>query len=147
MTTKRERGRINPIIALGCLGVAVIVILMFMSSSSPEAAGERFMRALAAHDVRTLTEMSHLEKPERPLAEQWDECVNKRAKNYMFVWVWEGFHTEGTDAAVGKLHLVEFPGPEPKDSETFELPLLLVDGNWKVDLASLSRKFFPALPR
>lgn len=141
------RVRINIIVAVGLVGLIAIVLLFFLSERSPEAAAQEFMIALAEKDVDTLTEMSYMENPAAPLREQWDNAVNNRAKNYVFMWSWAGFRRDSADRAVGRIDIIEFQGPDPKERETVELPLILVGGKWKVDLRSLTRNFFPALPR
>lgn len=147
MNRSAGRIRINFIVLFGVLGLAAIGIILLLSERSPESAAETFMVALAKHDVKTLAEMSYLEGASAPLENLWRDCVENKAKNYVFMWNWEGFRREGADEAVGRITITEFKGPVSDDNETVELPLVKRDGKWKVDLASLSRKFFPCLPR
>lgn len=138
--------KLNLIVVFGVLGLAAIAILLVLSQNSPDVAGEQFMKALAKKDVNKLVELSYMENPSAPLKDQWADTVNNKARTYVFLWVWESSRRQG-DEAVLLVHLIEFKGPVQSDSETFELPLVRKEGKWKVDLRSLSRKFFPALPR
>ena len=158
-TRLSQRGglRLNPIVTLGVVGLLVAVALMIFTfrGDTPEAAAEAFMRALADKDVDALVELSYLEEPVAPLDEQWDFCVNHAAKNFVFMWEWIGsLRWLGEDRAAVKVLLMEFrvafPNPvlgtQPV-SDGVEIPLVLHDGTWKVDLGSLTRRLFPALPR
>ncbi|MBA3725209.1 MAG: hypothetical protein H0W86_01850 [Armatimonadetes bacterium] len=146
-TLQRGSARMNLIVVLGIAGLAAILLLLTLTQQSPQEATNEFMEALATKNVNRLAEMSYLESPRTPLKEQWDVAVNERAKNFVFIWHFESSRQPSPEEAVVRLTLVEFRGPEPKDSEPYEIPLLKRDGQWKVDLASLTRKFFPALPR
>jgi hypothetical protein len=140
--------RPNLIVLLGLFGLAAIFVLVFLSGVSPQRAGEEFMVALAKKDVRKLVEMSYLPNPSAPLESQWEDCVNGKARNFMFMWVWEeGTSRPTNDEAVLRLHLIEFRGATQDATDTYELPLIKRDGRWKVDLRGLTRKFFPDLPK
>jgi type II secretory pathway pseudopilin PulG len=146
MVERRGAARINLLIVLGLFGLAALVLLLVLLQPSPDDAMRKFMQALASHDVDTLTEMSYLEHPHAPIREQWDLCVNHLAKNYVFLWSYEGLRQPTPDEAVVRMNFTEFLGPEPHQTDSFEVPLVKKDGIWKVDLASLTRKFFPGLP-
>ncbi|MCH8273755.1 MAG: hypothetical protein IH851_03110 [Armatimonadetes bacterium] len=155
----RQRGglRLNPIVAFGVLGLLVAVALMILTfrGDTPEAAAEAFMQALAAKDVDALVELSYLEEPIAPLDEQWDFCVNDAGKNHVFMWEWIGsLRWLGEDRAAVKVIMMEFrvafPNPvlgTQPEPDGVEIPLVLHEGKWKVDLGSLTRRLFPALPR
>jgi len=137
----------NLIVVFGIAGLAAILLLLTLAQQSPQEAANEFIEALATKDVDKLTEMSYLESPQTPLKEQWDIAVNERAKNFVFMWLYESSRQSSPEEAVVRLTLVEFRGPEQKETEPYEIPLIKRDGRWKIDLASLTRKFFPALPR
>ena len=111
-------------------GLIAIAILLALNQSAPEGTAEEFMQALAKKDVKKLAELSYMENPSAPLEQQWDDCVNNKAKTYVFLWVWEGSRRESSDEAVMRIHLIEFKGAEQSDSETFEMPLVRRDGRW-----------------
>lgn len=139
--------RFNPIIVVGVLGLIAIGVVMLMLGKSPEDAAREFMSALSKGDVATLSKMSYLPEPELPIDQQWRETFENRAKNYVFAWRLEGSEKMSSDEAVVKVLIVEFRGPELHEKDVANLPLTKRDGEWKVDLRSLTRTFFPGLPR
>lgn len=146
---RKETGRLRFDLVAIFLVVSVFVVIAVLSlaAQSPEAAADEFMRALAKHDVDTLTEMSYLPDADPPLKEQWQTCV-KRAKHYVFLWEYYGIKRISDDEASIRLAIMEFRGAQGgAEGEEVELPLIRHEGRWKVDLTSLSRRFFPALPR
>ena len=149
MFMKRQTGmvRFNPIVAIGVLGLIAIGVVMLMVGQSPEAAARDFMTALSKGDVSRLTEMSYLPDPEEPLGQQWRDTVEQRAKNYVFAWQLQGSEKMSDEEAVVKVMIVEYRGPDLHENDVANLPLTKRDGEWKVDLRSLSRTFFPGLPR
>jgi hypothetical protein len=146
---KLQRGmiRLNPILVLGALGLAAIVVVMLMIGQSPEEAARDFMTALAKGDTKKLTQMSYLPDPEQPLEQQWKDTIESKARNYVFAWRLEGSEKMSDDQAVVRVLIVEYRGPDLHENDVANLPLTKRDGEWKVDLRSLSRTFFPGLPR
>lgn len=145
---KRNRAaiRVNPIIVIGVIGLIAIPIIMLMIGQSPEAAARDFMNALTKHDVQRLTQMSYLPDADPPLEQQW-KLAFERAPNYVFGWQMEGSDKLGPDQAVVKILVIELRGPQLHENPTVNMPMVRRDGEWKVDLRSLTREFFPALPR
>jgi hypothetical protein len=139
--------RFNPIIAIGAIGLVAIVIVLLMVGQSPEEAARQFMVALSKGDTAKLTEMSHLPEPEAPLKQQWKDTFEKYAKNYVFAWQMEGSEKMSDSQATVKILIVEFRGPELHENDVTNLPMVKRGGEWKVDIRSLTRTFFPGLPR
>lgn len=139
--------RFNPIIAIGLLGLIAIPIIMLLLGKSPEAAAREFMVALTKGDVATLTRMTYLPDPVAPISEQWEEAFSSKARNYVYGWKFESSQKLNDDEAVVKVLIVEFRGPELHEKDVTNLPLVRKDGEWKVDVRSLTRGFFPGLPR
>src|SRR5438874_10528187 len=108
-SVKRFRGAVhlNLIVIFGVAGLIAIAILLAMNQSAPEGTAEEFMQALAKKDVKKLVDLSYMENPSAPLQQQWDDCVNNKAKTYVFLWVWEGSRRESSDEAVMRIHLIE----------------------------------------
>jgi len=129
------------ILVLG--GLAVYVL----QQQTPEKTAEEFLQALAKKDIEKLVQLSYLENPSAPLRGQWDFCVNHAAKNYIFIWNYVNSQRIDEERAAVKVEFMIFHGIEPSYEEPIEIPIILRDGKWKVDLNSLSRKFFPALPK
>ncbi len=147
MSHKKAKIRFDVVLLLLLVLVIGAFAIFAVRQQSPESAAQEFMVALATKDIKKLTELSHLESPIAPLEKQWDFCVNNAAKNYVFVWKWVGTVLTEEDRAVLKVDVYSFSGPFPELPDPFEFPLIKVDGQWKVDLQSLTRRFFPALPR
>jgi len=139
--------RFNPIITLGLLGVIAIPIILFLLGQSPEAAAKEFMAALAKGDVDKLTEMTYLPEPESDIKSQWKHTFETSARNYVFGWQFGSTEKDGSDRAVVRVTITEFRGPETHGNDEANLPLIRKDGKWMVDMRSLSRSFFPGLPR
>jgi hypothetical protein len=138
--------RINVIVIAGILGILAIAFLFLSESRSPEAAAQEFMEALAKKDVDRLVELSFLEDAEPPLRDQWEFCVNRAAKNFVFMWQFLGSESVSDDTQVLKVVVMEFRGPQGQEGDVVNLPLRKIDGVWKVELAGLDRNFFPYLP-
>lgn len=146
MNRRRTLGRINIIILFGALGLIAIASLLFFAKESPETAAVQFMDALARKDVDRLVQLSFLDSPTTPLKQQWDECVNIYAKHFNFVWELKTSLRNSADRATVRVEYYKFQGAAAGLEGPFELPLIEIDGEWKVDLSSLSKEFFPALP-
>ncbi|MEO7454121.1 MAG: hypothetical protein ABIV13_05095 [Fimbriimonadales bacterium] len=144
-----QRGafRMNPIVMVGMLGLITIGVVILMIGKSPEEAAREFMAALSKGDVTTLTRLSYMPDPEQPVEQQWRETFDEKAKNYVFAWQLQGSEKVSENDAVVKVMIVEYRGPELHENDITNLPLTKRDGEWKVDLRSLSRSFFPGLPR
>lgn len=139
--------RLNIVAILGLVGLGAIGVLLALGGVSPEAAAEEFMQALAKKDVNRLVELTYLESPREPLKDQWDDCVNRKAKNFVFMWSWIRSRRSDDDKIVMQVTLTEFTGPVGSEKDPISLALVQKDGRWKVDLASITRSFFPGLPR
>lgn len=144
----KRAGRANWLIVSGILGLVVAVVLVFFSGEAPETAGTRFMTALATGDVNTLVKMSHAEGiPEQELRDQWTFATQVAAPHYRFVYrVTSGVQADANTASV-RMSVVRNAERPTSYEEKFELPLVKVNGQWKVDILSLDRRLYPALPR
>lgn len=144
------------IIGIILVTVAVLALLFTLQQSSPEAAAAEFLKALTNRDTQAAARLSHLENPTKPLAEQWDYAFNKAGKHFLFLVSEVGrVQRHSEDRATISVSYYEFTGPadggdlpvNASSNETYELPMIKVDGQWKVDLSSLTRRFYPYLPR
>lgn len=148
----------NTFLLFGTLGlvlvIALYVIIAIWHQDTPEKAVNQFLLALAKKDVDRLVELSYWEGSPDGLRQQWDFCVNKAAKHYVFLWKLISTHKVSNDRAAVRVTILEFRssrgqlvyGTEVQPGG-MEVPVLRVDGRWKVDLMSLSRRFYPFLPR
>jgi hypothetical protein len=134
--------------------IAVYVFIAAWRQDTPEKAAHRFLLALAKKDLDTLMELSYWEGSPEDLRQQWDFCVNKAAKHYVFMWRLLSTRKVSEDRAAVRVSILEFRASRAQGAYGTELqpggmemPLVRVDGRWKVDLMSLTRRFFPFLPR
>jgi hypothetical protein len=146
--SKLQKGgsSINIIIVAGVLGLLAVVFLLFSSTQTAAGAAQEFMEALATKDVDRLTELSYLENPDPPLRDQWDFCVNRGAKNFVFLWQFMGTERVSDDEQVVKIVLLVFRDFQGREGDVINVPLRRIDGEWKVVLGGLDRTFFPYLP-
>lgn len=138
--------RMSIVAVVGVVGLVAILVVMMKMGSSPTETARAFMDALGKKDIATLTKLTYLENPKQDVAEQWNFCVNKAAKNAVFAWLFQGNVSVEGDVATIPVTFWRFTGPQPNEDGPIELALRKVDGTWKVDLTSTSRLFFPALP-
>lgn len=148
---RSDFARIN-VIAIGGLAGLVIVLaaggFYIFGRQSPEAVTQSFLVALADRDVDRLMEVTYLDRPAKPLREQWDFCLNVAAKDMPFAWTIGNSQQLDSDRPVVEVFMVEFSVGGAKESdEPFRIPLVKRDGRWKVDLLGVPRAFFPGLPR
>jgi hypothetical protein len=143
----KRAGRIHPLSILGIAGVVVIAILFFLGRSSPMSVAGDFMLALAKADTKKLADLSYMQGLETAeIEKKWDFTVNTAAPHYRFIWRVLGSTQASDEIATVKLELVRNLGPSSYP-ENFEIPMVKKSGKWLVDVRSINREFFPALPR
>lgn len=143
----KRRGRINLIVAIGALGVVVIGLFLFLAQESPATAANRFMVALAKGDVPQLMESSFYDGDRENLRKQWDFATGVAGTYYRFSWrILNTVNSDSRNASVDMFVWRNATSPMTFE-ERFQLPMVRVDGQWKVDIKSVSRKLYPALPR
>lgn len=122
--------------------------VLFRSSRGPVAVAEEFMHALDTKDVDRLVALSHFESPPPDLREQWDNCVNVGARNFVYLWRIEDVGRPIGGRVSVKFVFAEFRSPKGEElPELFELPLIDTAEGWKVNMDAIPRRFFPYLPR
>ena len=152
MKSKRQSGKIS-LLGLGGIAIfAMIVASLILAKEGPAAVGGQFMDALARHDVDKLTELTNIQATDPKTAEierkrihdQWDFSVNVAGQHYPFVWrvTSSNNSTETTATVTMMITRLSADGYEEK----YELPLEKVNGKWLVNVGSVSRAMFPALP-
>jgi len=147
----RASGRLSFVGLVGLVGLIIVLALgayFVFGVRSPEQAMQEFMTALAERDIERLMETSVLDRPSKPLREQWEYCVNVAAKGMPFAWTIGEARQMSDDRAYVEVFIVEFAVGGAKESdEPFRIPLVRESGRWKVDLTGVPRDFFPGLPR
>lgn len=148
---RRVSARISLIALLGLLGLAFLfayVVFFGFGSRSPEQAMSEFMTALAERDIERLMEVTVIDRPYKPLREQWDFCLNVAARGLPFAWRTGDARQLSENRAYVEVFMIEFSVGGAKESdEPYRIPLVRDGGRWKVDLAGVPRDFFPGLPR
>lgn len=131
----------------GLLGVVFIIGFLVFGGESATTTGARFMTALSTGDTKTLTDLTLLNgrSPEE-MKKEWDRTID-RSQHYLFRW----FILSETKVDDKKANLIVYvfrnrTNPASYE-EKFGLGLERVDGQWKIDVGSMDREMFPALPR
>jgi hypothetical protein len=152
MNSNRQSGKVS-LLALAFVAIIGMIIASFAFAKEDAAAvGAQFMDALARHDVDKLTELSLIEKTDpagieeekKLLRSQWDFSVNTAGKHYPFFWKITNA-TTATENHSTVVVQINKGGPNGYD-EKYELSLEKSGGKWKVDVRSISKTMFPALP-
>lgn len=144
----KRSGRVSPLIVVGIACLLLIFPLMCASTRGPEYTAAEFMTALGKADVDKLAQTSIIgsASPERT-RELWKQTL-ERGQHYLFTFR-VGASTQNTpDTAVVELWLRRnLQLKMGQEEEKFQLPLIKQNNAWKVDVQSMDRNIYPALPR
>lgn len=142
-----QSGKASILTILALAAVLIIVGLLAFSRESIGSVGTRFMDALKAGDVATLTKMSYLGNvTEEEMAKKWDFAVNTAAPYYRFEYrVVSAKETTDKSGSV-RLQVNRNIDHGGSYEEAFELPMVKVGDEWKVNVHAISREMYPALP-
>ena len=144
----KQSGRISLLALASFFSVIVIVGLLLISKESPASVGTRFMAALDAHDVDTLSKLTMMKgASDENIRKQWDFTVNTAEKYYRFGYHIEGATQADANTASVKVRMIKDADHPGAYDELFELPMVKVSDQWKVDVRALSRDFYNCLPR
>ena len=141
-------GKIS-VTAIVIVGLVVGLLAMsLLSKESPARAGARFMAALAESDVETLTELSFKDDVSKEeMLDMWTHTTQVAGRYFTFIYDITGESQTSDDTAVVYMDYAPRAGMSGSVKEPYELPMKLVDGEWKVDVFALNRKMYPGLPR
>jgi hypothetical protein len=143
----RRSGRVHWVTVAGSVGFAVILALFLIPTNSPNVAANRFMSALAEGNVDKLMSLSYYKGDEARMRAQWEFAVKECAPYYRFKWRNVGLK-EADDKIAGVRMMVQRNLGSGSDyEERYDIPLLKVDGEWLVDVRSISRAMYPGIPR
>jgi len=141
----KQAGRISFVTLAAAVAVVILTIVIIFSRDSLNSVGARFMTALALGDVKKLTKYSYVSgASESEIEKSWEESVNGLGRNYLFIWRISGSSLSGPDTGNVRLQVDRNP---MSYEENFQLPMIKVKDEWKVDVRSISRAMFPLLPR
>jgi len=140
--------RISVVGALGVVAAVIFVGILATGRESLGSVGGRFMSALAKGDVDTLTKMSYLgNEPEDQIRKEWDFAVNTAGKYYNFTFRITGSLQSNDKTGSVNMQLMRDATSAGSYEEVYELPLVKVGDDWKIDVKSISREMYPALPQ
>lgn len=144
----RRAGRANWIMVTGLVGVLAIVVLLLFSGQSPSAAAAEFMTALGKGDVNELARLSYMEDdPPEKVREQWEYATKVVAPYYRFRWQILGeTRSDDTHAAV-RMYVWRDAQIPTTYEENYQLPMVKIGKEWKVDVRGMNRTMYPGLPR
>jgi hypothetical protein len=145
---RKAAGRVNPLaVAVALLVMAAAVIFIF-GRNSPTQTVIKFMNALVKGDVKTLTNLTYArDASQESISKQWDFAVNTAGTFYNFAYaVKDERHPDDNDATVDVTVVRDF-GKKSSFPAEYSIALVKVNGEWKVDVASMSHEIYPALPR
>lgn len=140
--------RLNIGAIFGGIIVIMVAVILIFSQESPKAAGTRFMDAMARGDVKTISSLSVLGKDDQPTIEKkWDRALNFVGKHYGFTWMITAESKASETSAAVRMQVERNIQDPSFYEEKFELPMIKVNGKWKVDVGNLDRRIFPGLPQ
>lgn len=140
--------RVNWIVVALLLIVAAIFGLILTAGESPTTATVVFMNALGKGDVKTLADRSYF-NPERSrddIIKDWTKSI-ELGKYYRFIWKVDSDTRPTPDRATVKMTVMRDVDKGNAYDEPFSLDLIRQNGKWLVDVRSISRQLYPALPR
>jgi hypothetical protein len=144
----KRAGRIHWLVLVGVLGLLAIAFILVFSKESPSIAANRFMYALAKGDVKTLTELSfHPNADKESIRKQWEFATKEAGPYYRFTWKIRHGKEAGDGTAAVVMDVVRDVFAASAYDEKFELPMVMHEGRWMVDVPAISRNLYPALPR
>lgn len=144
----RTAGRVSLLLIAGIACVLLVVVPFFLAGDSPTSAASRFMILLAKGDAEGLTDMSYLGgTPREEMLKQWDFTVHDAAPYYRFTWNIHRTDLPNANSANVAIGVQRNAGTSGEYEENFGLPMIKVDGKWKVDVRGINREMYPDLPR
>lgn len=143
----KQSGRAHWLVILGAVGFIALVGLLFAGGSAPSPVAGEFMVALAKGDVNKLTELTYKgTKSEDEIKKDWDFTVHTASPYYRFTWKINDEHLLDDRDATVRLDVWRNMGPRAYP-EHYEIPLVKVNGAWKVRVEAINREMYPNLPR
>ena len=104
------------------------------------------MSALAKGDVDRLTALSIVQdKSPDQIGKEWKETIDN-SKGFSFYWDITAVHQEQTSATV-RLDIIQDLGSPAAYPKHYELQLVKVGNEWKVDVPQIARDMYPFLPQ
>ncbi len=132
---------------VGVIGALAIAYLLLFSQAGPEMVATRFMSALVEGNTDKLTELSYYQGgSKKELKDKWDFSTKVAGKYYVFAWKIKFSKLADEKSAGVAMEVIRNAQSPSSYPENFQLPLVKHEGNWLVDVRSISREMYPALP-
>lgn len=146
MRMKRS-GRTSIIVIITVTLVAAVIGLFLLAGESPTGVGTKFLTALANGNEKQLAELSHMDGlTQAQIEEKW-KGTYETSKYWLFAYRVLGTTKQDANTATIRLDWIKNAANPGSYEEKFELPMVLIDGKWKVDVRAISREMYPGLPR
>lgn len=129
------------------MGVLAIGVLLFANQQDPRQVANRFMISLAKGDVNQLCELSYYQGDPEDLKKQWTFATQTAGKHFLFTWQLKDEKVASPTEAAVQMDFTSNALSSGSYSENKELPMVKVDGKWKVDVTAIDRSIYPDLPR
>lgn len=144
----RRAGRAHILTILAIVFVVVLVGIFASTAgrASETTAAKQFLSALAIGDAGKLASLSYMnDLDEAGRKASWEKTL-EYTKYYRFSWRIERSHTSSPNEGIVRIGMRRNAATAGYD-EFFELPMVMRDGKWLVDVYGISREMYPALPR
>ncbi len=140
----KQSGKASVLVIVALICLAVVGLIFVLAGSSPKSIANDFMVALAKGDVDRLVSLSYLpDKDEAAVRKDWEFATQVAGPYYRFSWRVGAIGMPDDSNATVEMFLNRGQG----DEEKFDLPMVLTNGKWLVDVGEVNRGMFPALPR
>lgn len=140
----KQSGRASILIIVAVICAIGITGLITFSSASPKQVANEFMVALAKGDVDGLIRLGYLgDDTEQEAREKWEFATKVAGPYFRFKWQVGGMGQPDPESANVEILLDTGTGT----AEKFELALLRINGQWRVDVREINRNMYPGLPR
>jgi hypothetical protein len=146
MRMKRS-GRASIVVVITVALVAAVLGLFLLAGESPSGVAGKFLGALARGDTKTLTDLSYMEGLSPAEIEQRWKDTHENSKYWIFAYSIKDTKQQNPTNTTVVLDWVKNAVSPSSYGEKFELPMVKVDGRWKVDVRGISREMYPSLPR
>lgn len=144
----KTAGRVSPLLILGLASIVGLVLLLSQAGSTPSGVAAEFMTALGKGDVDELVRLSYAPgRDKESLRKEWTFTVKEAGEHYRFAYrILTSKQADPKNASVS-LHVFRNADLDTAYGEKFEIPMVKVGDEWKVDALGLNREMYPGLPR
>jgi len=143
----KKSGRAYLPVIVGVVFVVAAAVFFFFGAESPAAAANEFMAALAKADVKKLAQVGLLEGVDAQKAEAiWRQTLD-RSEYFRFQWRVKNTTQPTDDTASVVMDYIKNADSPSAYPENYSLPMMKIDGKWKVDVRRIPRDMYPDLPR